>query len=457
MGSTVEPFVFGGELTMDKKTINKLIGAFDKKQLQELITHMVSTSETAEKLLLDFCHAKEADVKTDNHALIIENKIRKYWQKAAEIIDEFDCYGGGSECDEDEAYEMLENMAKLLEDNEVSWTLRKEILDELLGFVASDNSGFTDYLMDIAFVMCTSKEENLYLADFLIKKANSYYRGLAAQIYLKNGEEQKFIESKKANLEYGSDYLELAEYYKKHNDEETALKIVLEGLEKAEGRLDEIYEYLFLFYEKKKDEAALEDLFARAEKRDRDRETITELMYQYYRKKGDYGKQKETLLKLLSCCDSSKIYKLYGKCKQELTDEDFLKREKSILKIIKQRNLSVYFDILMDMGESKEVMEYITQNTQYRGWGLDREHYFSKRLASVYPREIVDMYWNEVSGYVRAGKEKNYICAAGILKEIRVIMKKNKWTDEWNAKYTIFLQEHKRKTLLLKILEGMKL
>lgn len=60
-------------------------------------------------------------------------------------------YGGGPESDEDEVCDMLEKMTVLLEDNEISWIVRKEILDEMLGFVAIDNSGFGDYLMDIAF------------------------------------------------------------------------------------------------------------------------------------------------------------------------------------------------------------------------------------------------------------------------------------------------------------------
>lgn len=176
-------------------------------------------------------------------------------------------YGGGPESDEDDAYAALEDIAKLMEDNEVSWSVRKEILDQMLDFVQSDNSGFTDYLMDIAVIMCKNKQENLYLADFLTEKANSYYRGVAARIYLENGEDQKFIENKKANLQYGSDYLELAAYYEKHHDSEKALKIVLEGLNRTDGRLDEIYEYLFRYYEKNEDETALEKLYAESGKR----------------------------------------------------------------------------------------------------------------------------------------------------------------------------------------------
>lgn len=441
---------------IDKKTIISLLGKFDKKQLQELIVYIVNADESAKELLLDYCQKKAADVNTDNHTLIIESKMRQYWKKAAQIIEEFDMYGGGPEADEDVAYTTLEEMANLLEDNEVSWIVRKEILDEMLGFVSSDNSGFTDYLMDIAVIMCINRQESIYLADFLIENANSYYRGLAAKIYLENGEEQKFIESKKANLHYGSDYLELAAYYKKHNDMETALKIVLEGLDKADGRLDGIYEYLFRYYEKNGNEAALEKLYAQSAKRNRNQDTITELMHEYYQKKGYYEKQKGTLLKLLSCCDTRELYKLYQKCRQELSNEDFRKEDPAILDMIKKRNLSTYFDILMDKGEKKEVIAYITQHQQYRGWGLDEGHYFSKRLAGEYPREVVDMYWKEIAFYVSLGKGKNYARAVEVLKEIRTIMKRNKWTEEWDIKYSTFLEEHRRKKLLLKALEHMK-
>ncbi|MDE7178686.1 MAG: hypothetical protein K2O59_12820 [Lachnospiraceae bacterium] len=137
----------------------------------------------------------------------------------------------------------------------------------------------------------------------------------------------------------------MAAYYKKHDEEETALKTILEGLDKADGRLDEIYEYLFRYYEKNKNEAALESLYEKSEKRNRDQDTIVVLMNQYYQKKGDYAKQKETLLKLLSCCDSRKLYKLYQKCRKELSDVDFREEETAILSMIKKRNLSIYFDI----------------------------------------------------------------------------------------------------------------
>lgn len=44
--------IIRGRLNMDKKTIKKLIGKFDKKQLQELVTYIVSKSEQAREALL---------------------------------------------------------------------------------------------------------------------------------------------------------------------------------------------------------------------------------------------------------------------------------------------------------------------------------------------------------------------------------------------------------------------
>ncbi len=439
---------------MDKKIVNTLLTKFDQEQLKELVCYIVSQCEQAQQALLDYCKEKETDRKSDNHNLIIEKQLQKHWRKASEIIEMFDMYGGGPEDDEEEACDALWAIDELLRENTVSWGVRKEILDEMLDLVASDNSGFTDSLVDIAEEMCVTKEEKIYLADCLNDRGNFYYRGLAANIYLENGEDQKFLENKKANLQYGSDYLELAEFYKRHGEEEKALQTVLEGLEKADGRLDEIYSYLFEYYRKKQDRAALERLYKNSEKRKRDQDTITELMYQYYTDQGDYENQKRTLIKLVSVSVRGDLYKLYQKCKAVLKAEDFAKEEQNILEVIKKSNLSVYFDILMDKGETGEVMEYIAQNQQYGDWGIDAGHYFSKRLSGEYPRKIIEMYWKEVSLYVGLGKEKNYQHAVTVLEEIRKIMKKNQWSEEWEIRYNAFLNEHKRKKLLLKVLDG---
>lgn len=445
---------WGERADMDSKTMQQLIRNYTKPQLQELVGYIVGRSEGAGQALLDFCQKKEENAETGNHALIIEKQIVRRWSKAKGIISEFDYYGGGSESDEEDAYDELEKMEQLMKDNEVPWSVRKKVLDEMLVFVASDNSGFTDGLMDIAVELCKGKEENIYLADFLAQYGNSYYCKLASTIYLKNGEDAKFLENQKAHLEYASDYIELADYYKEQGDEAQALKIIWEGMKKCDGRLDEIYQYLFAYYRDKGDEKSLEKLYQEAQKRKGDQDTIISLMHQYYKDKGDYDKQKELAIKLFSYTYERNLYELYQDCKEELTAADFAKEEKNILAVIKKRKLSAYFDILMDKNETKEVIEYITQHQQYRGWGMDEGHYFSKRLSAQYPREVVEMYWDEVSVFVRMGKVENYRHAVEVLKEVRKIMRNNKWGDEWETRYGEFLRVNGKKRLLMGELEG---
>lgn len=176
-------------------------------------------------------------------------------------------------------------------------------------------------------------------------------------------------------------------------------------------------------------------------------------MHQYYKEKKNFEKQKETLISLLECDDTRGLYKLYYQCKNELNDEDFIKEEKKILSIIKKRSIPAYFDILMDKNETKEVIEYIT----HTGWGIDQGHRYSKKLSTQYPHEVIELYWKEANSYIRLGKEINYKHAARVLKEIRQIMKKNNLLDEWKYRYSLLLQEHSRKKLLLKELESLKL
>lgn len=84
-----------------------------------------------------------------------------------------------------------------------------------------DNSGFTDLLVDVAEVLCRSDKEMEYLAD----------------------------------------------YYKEHQQDVAALEIVLKGLEECEGRLDGIYQYLFIHNEKNGEKKSIEHLLLTAKKK----------------------------------------------------------------------------------------------------------------------------------------------------------------------------------------------
>lgn len=439
---------------MDKNTVRQLIDHYTKEELQELVIYLTDKSETTQQRLLDFCQRKE-DVKSDNFSLIIEKQICVHWSKARKILAEFDRYGGGPEWEEDIACEELNKVAELLKNRKVAWTTRRQVLDEMLFFVASDNSGFTDYLVDMAVDMCATVEEKRYLADFLVQKGNSYYQKVAGMIYRECGEDEKFLEYQKAHMEYAGDYVELADYYIQHGDEKQALKLLWEGVQANVSGLSEIYRYMFRYFRERGDDRSLEKLYAKSQKR-RNQDVILELMHQYYKEKGDYEHQKETIIKLFSHIEYDDFYKLYNECKEELMAEDFAAEEKSILELIHKRDLSAYFEILMDKKETEEVLAYIVQHPDYGEWNaVDMDHRFSKRLADQYPKEVAEMYWKEVDEFVSRGKEKNYRHAAEVLKEIREIMRKNKWEEQWESRYGEFLRANERKKLLMREVVGM--
>ena len=437
---------------MDATTLKKLIGNLDKKELIKIIGIIANSSDVAEQKLLDYCHKYAVE---ENKNIIFEKQLKQHWKKSYSIIQMANMYGGCPDSDEEDAYDEMSIMEDLIEKNhDISWLVRKEVLDELLEQIAEDNSGFTDYMVDLTVKLCYSKEERLYLADFLSMNGSSYYKEFASRIYREIGENQKYLVSRKAQLNYGSDYLDLASYYKQNGNAELALQTVLEGLNKAEGRLDDIYGYLFKYYKKKNNETAICELYQTALKRKRDIDYIAELIYDYYKEKQDYVHQKEMLLNLIQYADSREIKKWYLRCKIELSEQDYIENEQGLLETLKKKKLSAYYDICIEKGKTEEILEYLKQHLNFWDWQrIDDKHRYSKALAAKYPQDIIDLYWKEVKYYINLGKEKNYRHAVSVLREIRQIMKKNRWTEDWNNYYAKFLEENHRKKLLIKELE----
>ena len=278
-------------------------------------------------------------------------------------------------------------------------------------------------MRDVAFAMCKAREENIYLADFMIQKGNSYYQECATAIYREYGEDAKFLEYLKARLEWGRDYVTLADFYIEQGDEKQALKLLWDGPRKSEGGLSGICQYMFDYFNAQKDEKSLEKMFEIAQKRLRDQRFILELMHQYYREKGEYERQKETILQLFSHVRYDSLYELYWICKEELT---------------------------------AEVIAYLAQHPNYDEWdAMGTGHRFSRRLADRYSREVAEMYWNEANEFAERGNVKKYGHVADVLREIKEIMRENKWDEEWERRFGEFLRRYERKRDLMREVKGV--
>ena len=434
---------------MNVDMVKKLLANQEKEELYSIVSKLSNYSEEAEEWLLDYCSKK---IKKSDSALIVEKQIQHYWSVAENIIDDANTYGGTYK--EDEAYYALDKIDKLVKKNKISWECRRNIVDSMMEQFYVGNSGFEDTLIDTCEVMCQSKEENLYLADKISESSSDYYRKYAASIYLKYGKDEEFIDLQSKTLEYGSDYIRLADYYKLNKQEDKAISLVEEALKNCYGRLDEVYEWLFKEYKRRKQEKKILDLYKTAIKKNRDVSTITELMYEYH--SGDYEKKKPYLLKMIEVCDEKKARGWYDECKRVLNPSDFEKESKKLYERLKKKNVHDYLQLRIDEGNTEEVMNYLKEYSPKRNnyfhnscFCIDYNHNLTKQLVSDYPKDIVSIYWKECEGLCVISNRKNYMEATAILKEIKAICKEAGLQQEWTTAFTAFMERHRRKSLLM--------
>ncbi len=80
----------------------------------------------------------------EKNTKIHDELLFEYWNNAQNIIADFNCYGGGPEKDEEEAYEWLEKISGLIKEDQITSVAKKEFLDEAFVEYDAGNSGFDD-------------------------------------------------------------------------------------------------------------------------------------------------------------------------------------------------------------------------------------------------------------------------------------------------------------------------
>ena len=426
---------------MDLKAVSKLLKDTKREDLIKIIAALSEYNSETNERLLNYCE----DHCEEEKDLVVKEQIQHYWDIAMEIIDEANRYGGTYYKREEEAYDALNIIDKLAQENITPWTFRRQIIDEMMEQFYYGNSGFDDSLVESCEVLCRTKEEKLYLADSLVKSGNDYYKGVAANIYLSYGKDEAFIEVQSKNLHYGSDYIKLADYYKKHKQADKAVALIEKALSKADGRMDEVYIWLFNEYKKKHQEDKIQWLYEKALIKNTDASTIVELMYKHYT--DDYDRKKEYLLKMVQVSDSSNTRKWLDECRGKLKEEDFKKNVKDLYKILKKKNVYDYLQLRIDEGETKEVYEYLKDNPH--NMYVDTGHNITKQISDFYPKEICNRYWKECESLCLNSNKGSYRSAVSILVEIKGILIKHNLSEEWVKAYTEFLKRHKRKKLLM--------
>lgn len=314
----------------------------------------------------------------ENKTFITEQQLLQGWENSKKLIDELDetvfYYEYEISPTEDNLFSQLEEIMEIVNQNEISWETREKILLEVLNYIFSEHSEYYDccnleeWFMNLVKTLCQTKEEKRYLVDCIIESGVSGYLEWIMSIYREIGEDEKYLEIRKANLNTTEQYWELSQYYEEKNKKNLALETALTGLEKGIGGIEEIFGYLFKFYSKEHNDKILEELYDKSMKKNRNyaKFEITELMYSYYKKNNNYEKMKNLMLLLVKLAPYDDLLDWYKECQKELSEEDFKLYEEQIINIIKNKDASAYLKICLVKNNKKEVLDYLQKKSIYR-------------------------------------------------------------------------------------------
>ena len=431
---------------MDLKTARRLLANQSKEALLRIIVNLSGFSKEAEEWLLDYC---EDHGEASNTELLARKQVEHYWDIAKDFIDEANCYGGAYESEEDDAGNALFTIRELVKKHSFDWRFRQSLMDRMLELFERDNSGFEDALIDACMDLCKTGEEFLCLADRLRDASSAYYRKVAAGLFLKYGDEESFVEIQRQNLEYGSDYIAMADFYMKKGQREQAIRLVETAVENVDSKLDEVYEWLFRIYREEKQEGKLICLYRAAQGKRWDLDTMTRLMVEYYA--DDYEKKKTYLLRMPEVCRDEETKKWIDTCRRELTPEDYDQASDRLYDLLKKKAPADYLQLRINEGGFVEVMEYLREHPNRPGsyWEVDQGHKLSKQLVNRYPQEVCGLYWRECEGLCATVKQGYYPQAVSILKEIRRICIKYHMEAAWRTEFALFTERHRRKRTLM--------
>ena len=428
---------------MSEDLIKDQLEQLNTKELVNLIMNLIQRGGQTRLNALEWLEANSENKKpsnsnkSKNSQKIHDEMLFEYWYNAQCVISQFNCYGGGPEEEEEDAYEWLEMISDLISENEITPEVKYKFMDDVFIEYDAGNSGFDDKLLELVYDICSEKEDWEYLIKKLNKDPSNWKKGHVINIY-KNylKDDKKYIDERLKNLHYGLDYWDLVDYYLDKDNIKSALQIAKKGIENGEGSLTELYDYLFGHYLMIEDDAALEMIALTAVKRKNDEKYVLDKLFEYY-KNHDYKKAKEKLLLAYKTDRSKKYFECYKKMKAFLSDSDWEEIESDIIADAQNANIYEYMNICLENGMNDVVIKILNSppKNECRFINFSEYDLFAEKLEKDYPKEIIDYYYKKVYDRIPNGNRKSYREAIEYLWKVKKIYNsylndKDGWTQE---------------------------
>uniref|UniRef100_C5DA26 Uncharacterized protein n=1 Tax=Geobacillus sp. (strain WCH70) TaxID=471223 RepID=C5DA26_GEOSW len=387
---------------MDIRAILKRVSHQD---MIELMMGLIALDKKAKERALQFLEEK-GYLNDEQLAQKYYHEYRDKFAETIDIISEFNMYGGGLQEEEYRAYENMEHILSLLEDGKLPDECREEMIHELMEQYLEGNSGFDDDIWDwIEQIAC--EEEHWHLILSYLERSNSKYdQSLMLKIYQhKLGDEDTYELMRMQQLTYGSDYWDYVQFLHRKGEVKKALDIAEQGLEKGQGALDTLYEYVF----------------------------------RHYDQIGEKGKALQLLKRYFQHRPSYELYKKTISYAEKSEKEAVRKELYSFVSDLRYSSIKAEIDY--QEGNSQELLRYVTRDAPYAVYS--RHIIYERYLQESHPSEMIAYYKQKAEAFIAKKNRKAYRYAVEYIKEIRhVYINILKQPKEWETYYQRVIVPH---------------
>lgn len=406
------------QLDQDNKTYRNLkdkLLLFEKDKLADLILLSLKTHKDWKNTLLKELEKKLGGEKSSSLDDIYKDQFYNHLNHVCEILEEQNTLGGGPEDEMEEVWYGLEEIDKLFVEKKLDGKLKKEFIDRMFYYYDWGNSGLNDDILDAVYNICQSRDDWLYVVRKLEKKDGDYRMELIMKIYKNQlNDEGKYLELRSHDLKYGMDYYDLVIFHKDKGEIEKAVKVASDGLEKGEGRIIDLLEFLFNYYKGNNYTQAL-----------------------YYLKKIFEGEPSITR---------------YHQLKEFAQKENWKELEVWCRDILEKQQMKYQLALInFENKDYEKVLGFVLEEPKYYGSFEDPEkEELATKLLPAYPDKLLSFYMEKINRCIEQMGRESYRKAASYTQTIKDIYLKylNK-PGEWKGFIDQIRIAHQKKPALL--------
>lgn len=362
--------------------LRQLLEAADRQVLIDLIEDLAFMQSEVRRECFEYLK-KHVKLAPGQKETADGEAIWALWGELEPDLDELDEYGGGDYSLVDHVSELLYEIQQQLTKRKVPLDYRRRLTSEALSYIRSSNAGLDDDLYDVVYAACYNNDDLRTLAVAFEEMEQDWPTRHARRIYRKIGDNEKYLQLRLLQMDVGADYHDLAIFYWDTGEKKKAIKTAKDGLQKGDGRLDELRDFL--------SERAQEI---------GDRQGYLKLQFE------------QTVDHL--------TLKKYLAFKKLCIAGEWAEYENAILKNINRTWDSEKQKIYMHRREYEKARDVlIEEGYPYHVYGDDYELKVAAKLEKRFPDEILAYYRSGLGNLNRSLTRKEYARKAKVMKKVR--------------------------------------